>query len=105
MLSRETVKSTSVLCKGRKRTHHIGVIFTSMRIWVGNPLDVDAVWVAGVPTYLSRILSISETVFEVFRKNCFQKNFVRCYDFLKRLDLDKITLWLFLLFFRLLLGI
>ena len=54
--------------------------------------------------------SISETVFEIFQKNCFEKkNFVRCYGYLRRLDLGQITLFFVVVFFRcfflLLLGI
>ena len=36
---------------------------------------------------------ISETVFEIFRKNCLKKTFVSCYGFLKCLDLGQITLF------------
>jgi len=50
------------------------------------------------------IFSISETGFEIFRKNCFWKNFVRCYGFLKRLDLGQIVRF-FPFLFLLLLGL
>jgi len=39
--------------------------------------------------------SIFETVFDIFRKKCFWKFFVRCYGFLKRLFVGLIALFFF----------